>query len=79
MDIREAIESAKNVVIKTWGLIGGDVRLEEIDSDDVNWLVTVSFSDNNYNPFGAIQPKRTYKIVKINRAAGTVESIKMRE
>lgn len=63
-----------------------DIQLEEIESDDNFWFVTLGYhipvDPQNANPSSesttASQYKRVYKIFHVNKTTGEVEAMKNR-
>jgi hypothetical protein len=55
-----------------------NVRLEEFeyDSDDRNWLITLSFADPQASVLHA--PSRTYRTFTIDSDTGDIRSMKLR-
>lgn len=88
MDMRQAVEVAKRNFSEIFAEeYPANVGLEEIEFDDSTriWQITLGFSRpwDSKNPLasaiGAINPPRSYKIVRIADDSGKVLSIKNRE
>lgn len=83
MDVKEAVQVAKNYVIDLFGEEGiVDVGLEEVDLDQLeNWVVTIGFSRPWNRNIGSVlggQVSRSYKAIRIQDEGGKVLSIKDR-
>lgn len=83
MDVKEAVQVAKDYVIELFGEEGiVDVGLEEIDFDQLdNWVVTIGFSRPWNRNIGSVlggQASRSYKTVRIQDGDGRVLSVKDR-
>ena len=86
MDVRDAIISAKKYVAEMFdGEPIYNIGLEEIEFDRAQgiWSVTIGFA-RDWCETGSVMraltsPHRTYKVVRISDADGTVQSIKHRE
>lgn len=90
MDVKEAVAAAKQYVAELFaqeGII--NLGLEEVEFDDQagEWRVTVGFSRPwdlvtglavLATPPGQINPRRSYKVVRISDATGAVISVKDR-
>lgn len=90
MDVREAVTKAKAYLAELYlEETISNVGLEEVERDDQTkaWNITIGFSrpwDEPRNPFAAItkQPsflKRSYKLVRVDDATGTILSVKNRD
>ena len=84
MEVKEAVNAAKQYVIELFGTEGIDyVTLEEVklDYDTNNWLIAIGFDrqwDREEGPLGPIltrAPTRNYKVVCIDDANGRFLSI----
>lgn len=82
MDVKEAVQAAVNFVAEMFST-GKDLRLEEVEMSDEGpwWDITLSFP---HPPDTAIEaviggPKRSYKIVRVNRVTGEIHSAKIRK
>ena len=83
MDVKEAVQAAKNYVIELFGEEGiSDVGLEEVDFDQSdNWVVTIGFSRSWNRNIGSVlggQASRSYKAVRIQDKDGKILSVKDR-
>jgi len=91
MDVKQAVQEAKNHILYLFGEEGvTNLGLEEVDFDDNAqvWIVTIGFSrpwdkPSTSSVASVLQqlgsPKRDYKVVRIDDAAGKVRSVKNRE
>jgi hypothetical protein len=90
MDVKEAVVAAKLYIIELFAEENiSDVGLEEVllDEQAGQWLVTVGFArpwDKVASGFAAalqmgINPRRSYKVVRISDKTGAVVSVKNRE
>lgn len=84
MEVREAVDAAKQRIIELFGSEGINyVTLEEVklDYDSKNWLITIGFDrqwDREEGPLGPIltqAPTRSYKVVCIDGVNGQTLSI----
>ena len=83
MDVKEAVQVAKNYVIELFGEEGiSEVGLEEVDLDQSNnWIVTIGFSrpwDRNIDSVLGGRVSRSYKVIRIQDGDGKVLSVKDR-
>jgi len=83
MDVKEAVQVAKDYIIDLFGEEGiVDVGLEEVDFDESdNWIVTIGFSRSWNRNIGSVlggQVSRSYKAVRIQDEDGRVLSVKDR-
>lgn len=86
MDIREAVKSAKKYVAEMFEDESiHNVGLEEIEFDHAQgvWSFTIGFA-REWRETGSVMrvlasSNRTYKVVRIGDADGTVQSIRHRE
>ena len=87
MDVKEAVRTAKEYVGELFdGEERDNVRLEEVVFDDESdqWLITIGFSrpwDRPKTQSAALREdplKRSYKVVRIDDADGSVISLKDR-
>lgn len=87
MDVKEAVQVAKNYILELFeeeGIV--DVGLEEVDFDQSdsqsdNWVVTIGFSRSWNRSIGSVlggQTSRSYKAVRIQDEDGRVLSVKDR-
>ena len=88
MDVKEAVATAKKYVGELFTQEGiTNLGLEEIEFDEQagEWRVTVGFSRpwDSVGGFASIaeriNPRRSYKIVRISDRTGTVVSVKNRD
>jgi len=85
MDVREAIQQAKNYVSDIFAeQHATDQRLEEVEFDDANdrWCITISFRRETESEDALQQMlsrQRVYKVACIDNASGRMLSIKHRE
>lgn len=87
MNAREAIDAAKKHFVEIFGDEEiSEVGLEEVDFDEDEdvWNITIGFRRPwqrtlKHNLLGESAPVRTYKIVKIRDADGTLVTIRHRE
>ena len=88
MDVKEAVQSAKDYVIELFAAEQiADVGLEEVDFDESEeiWNVTVGFArpwdDRGIRSIVRMSeaPLRTYKIVRVRDADGVPLSLKHRD
>ena len=83
MDVKEAVQVAKNYVIELFAEEGiVDVGLEEVDIElSDTWVVTIGFSRPWNRNIGSVlggQPSRSYKAVRVQDKNGKVMSVKDR-
>ena len=83
MDVKDAVQVAKNYIMDLFGEEGlVDVGLEEVDVDPSgNWIVTIGFSrswDRNIGSVLSGAASRSYKAVRIQDEDGRVLSVKDR-
>jgi hypothetical protein len=86
MNVKDAVRAAKQYVAELFADEGlSDLGLEEVEFDDAAkvWKVTIGFSrpwDRTVTPLTAIARggslPRSYKVVRIDDATGTVKSVK---
>lgn len=55
-----------------------DFRLEEVERQMNDWLITLSFPERGNGTVGQILGRREYKTVQIDGASGEVQAIRMR-
>lgn len=89
MNVKEAVKNAKVYVIDLFSEENlTNVGLEEVEYDDQSgeWVVTIGFSrpwDRSMNTMAIIagndNPRRAYKVVRLNNTSGEVSSVKNRE
>ena len=86
MDVRDAVKSAKKYVAEMFEDEPiHNIGLEEIEFDHTQgiWSVTIGFARDWRESESVIRalasPCRTYKVVRISDADGTVQSIRHRE
>ncbi len=89
MNVKEAVKKAIEYIADVFkSERPGSIGLEEVilNEDANTWEVTISFSRPwDYPKVGLVtgfqpqNPKRQYKIVRIDNKSGEVKSIKMRE
>ncbi len=87
IDMKRAIQIAREYVVDLYGANAMDLRLEEIERspDEQYWLVTIGlreFLSQGIAPAinalrGGIEP-RLFKVVAVNRTSGEVISMKNR-
>lgn len=83
MDVKEAVQVAKDYIIDLFGEEGiVDVGLEEVDFDQSdNWIVTIGFSRSWNRNIGSVldgQASQSYKAIRIQDEGGRVLSVKDR-
>ena len=90
MDVKEAVAAAKSYIVDLFAEENiSDLGLEEVSLDEQagQWLVTVGFArpwDKAASGFAAVlqagvNPRRSYKVVRISDNTGTVVSVNNRE
>ena len=89
MDVRNAVKKAIEYVVEIFQAEKPEnIGLEEVflNEDENVWQITVGFSRPWDHPaqtvlvtLQALNPKRQYKVIKINNETEKVESIKIRE
>jgi len=88
MDVKEAVGTAKKYIEELFAQEGiTNLGLEEIELDEQaeEWRVTVGFSRpwDSVTGFASvaerINPRRSYKVVRISDKTGAVVSVKNRE
>jgi hypothetical protein len=80
--IKQAAATAHQYLSELLGLTAGQqvgVQLEEIDSTEAEWLITLSIPDRSGAriPFTASNP-REYKVLAVDKVSGEVKSMKIR-
>ena len=87
MDVKEAIAKAKAYLgVRYTGEPIRDLRLEEVDRDGSDWLITLGFVRDdrpNLNQFSAalaeIANRRVYKVLHVDNRTGDIASMKNRD
>ena len=82
MEVKEAVDAAKQRIIELFGSEGINyVTLEEVKYESNNWLITIGFDrqwDREEGPLGPIltqAPTRSYKVVYLDDDNGKLLSI----
>ena len=80
--IKEAAASARQYCSEILGLSAEQmqaVRIEEVDSNDLEWLITLSIPDpDRAKPSWFGGNVRAYKLLAIEKLTGDVKSMKIR-
>ncbi len=71
--IKEAANVARKYLMDLMGNVY-EVRLEEVESDEQNWFITLSYFEQADQSWSS----RLYKIFAINKTSGEVSSMKIR-
>ena len=81
VDVKEAIRSAAQFVEQISSARPEDLRVEEVDSTEDFWLITLSFILPASVIRGAIETsaERQFKIFSVRKTDGHVESMKIRQ
>ena len=88
IEVKEAIQRAVEFAEKIYGGKPADLRVEEVDSTDDLWLITLSFEimvvppglpTMSAIPTAFMVPERQYKIFQVNKTDGRVQSMKIRQ
>ena len=90
VDIKEAMNTARNKIKEVYGQEPTNFQVEEIEQseDGKCWVITVGFNESPpMNPQNELQrlsfllrpPVRVYRVIKINLESGDFISMKMRE
>jgi hypothetical protein len=80
LTVQEAVSAAASYLKSLYPNVEGMLLEEvEITDDDRYWLVTLSFVAQSQSMVFPSMSGRKYKIVKLDRATGTVRSVKIRE
>lgn len=83
LSIKQAAEQAMKYLGELYAH-AEDLAMEEVDSDDANWLITLSYlaprrSEERYAGVNTLLPKvRHYKIFTVDKNTGEVTSMKIR-
>lgn len=81
LDVQQAAHAATNHLVSLYPQqVLNDVRLEEVElSDDENyWFITLSYLPATPISLLHLQPRREYKVFKIDSQTGRVRSMKIR-
>ncbi len=79
IDVKQAVGIASQYLISLYGAdIAPSVQLEEIElSEDARyWYITLSFAEKLPS---FVNPRKNYKLFKIDGSSGQVQSMKIRE
>lgn len=89
IEVKEAIQKAVEFAEQIYGGKPADVRVEEVDSTDDIWLITLSFEVLARAPglpipvpsarLDLMVHERQYKIFQVNKSDGRVQSMKIRQ
>ena len=90
VNIKEAMDTARNKIKQVYGQEPTNLQVEEIEQseDGKYWLITLGFNEPPpLNPQNELQklsfalrpPVRVYRVIKINLESGDFISMKMRE
>lgn len=82
IDVAEAIGRATQFADQIYAGKLDDLRVEEVDSDDDHWLITLGFElPTTLSALRAAinVPERRYKIFRVNKSDGQVTSMKIRQ
>ena len=80
MSVKDAIQRAIQFATEIYGATPEGLRLEEVVSDDNHWDITLGFDKPDPSPLRRAigVPDREYKIFRVRKSDGSVESMKMR-
>jgi hypothetical protein len=79
IDVKQAVDIASRYLISLFAdKAPSNVQLEEVElsEDEKYWFITLSFME--MLPF-LVNPRKSYKLFKINADTGQVQSMKIRE
>ena len=90
VDIKEAMDTARNKIKEVYGQEPANLQVEEIEQseDGKYWVITLGFNappplkpQNELQKlsFALRPPVRVYRVIKINLESGDFISMKMRE
>ncbi|HUO09547.1 MAG TPA: hypothetical protein VM008_14655 [Phycisphaerae bacterium] len=81
LSIKDAAHRARQYLVELFGEVA-DIRLEEVESEENNWLITLSFLANAPQEDAWIMTQskmiRQYKIFTIDRDTGEVLAMRIR-
>ncbi len=79
IDVKQAVDIASQYLISLFADKNpSNIQLEEVElsEDEKHWFITLSFTEM---VLFIVQPRKSYKLFKINADTGQVQSMKIRE
>lgn len=80
MSLKQAVEQARKYLVDLYGDVPG-IRLEEVESSDGRWDITLSFLTDGDGPLSMrlLTPTRQYKIFNIDKNTGNISAMRIRQ